>query len=188
MFTCTGMLAIPVPPDVVTVPLILTGCPRRYTGRSVKTVIPVAGGCGEVTPVPASGTINGAVVTVLTMFTEPLTGAVARGLKRTSNEVELDGGITSGRAGGFGKLKKSPVVLIELMVTGSSPVLVSVIVFLAGAPRDTLPKASGFGIAPRPSKGSAVALKVIGLPVRPATVAVTVFKPAPEPSVRTAEA
>ena len=59
----------------------------------------------------------------------PLTGAVARGLKTTSNEIELDGGITSGKLGGFGKLKKRPLVLIELIVTESNPVLVSVIVW-----------------------------------------------------------
>ena len=125
---------------------------------------------------------------VLVMETTALTVAVATGANVTSKDVVADGCTVAGSDGKLARLKNLPLRLIALTVTGFKPVFVRVIVFVEVVLIVMLPKGSGFGVGVRLESGSAVAVKVTGLPVNPAAPAVTVFVPTAGPSVRTAEA
>ena len=152
------------------------------------TLTALGGGNAGATPFPDMRTMIGEVVAALPIETVPLSGAVAVGENTTLKEVVPEGGTTTGRRGRFAVLKKFPLTEIDVTVTGLSPVLLKVMTCVDDVKIETFPNESGFGLALRPNSGTAAAENVTGLPVMPRAAAVTVFVPAVEPRVRTAEA
>ena len=147
-----------------------------------------AGGDGGGAPFPDTSTVTGEDVPALVTEIVPLAGAVALGANTTLNEIVPAGGTTAGSGGSPVRLKKVPPMLIAVTVTAFRPVLVNITLFVEEVKIGTLPNDNGLGAADMPRSGSAAAENVTGLPVRPATDAVTTLVPAAEPRVRIVEA